>query len=298
MTDTENKEEVTEEVQAIPLAEFFESSPPNKIIEVSDLAKEIGIYPHGKGIIFATPEIKLHCDNDKCNGIRYFGCGNNKNNILYLSTESFTHYFLTYYCRNCQHTTKIFAVSAQLFENQKEGRIYKFGECPPFGPPTPSGVLKLIGTDKDLFLAGKRAESQGMGIGAFAYYRRVVENQKNRILNKIITVSEKLNVSKATIDIIENAKKETQFSKAVNAVKDAIPQGLLIKGHNPLLLLYSALSEGLHTQTDQECLELATSVRVVLNELAERLNQALKNEDELNMAVSRIFNKNTKHHDS
>jgi hypothetical protein len=38
---------------------------------------------------------------------------------------------------------------------------------------------------------GRRAENQGMGIGAFAYYRRVVENQKNRIIAEIKRVAEK-----------------------------------------------------------------------------------------------------------
>lgn len=53
-----------------------------------------------------------------------------------------------------------------------------------------------------------------------------------------------------------------------------IPQTLLINGHNQLTLLHSALSEGLHDQTDEKCLELATSIRVVLTDLADRLGCA------------------------
>ncbi len=51
----------------------------------------------------------------------------------------------------------------------------------------------------------------------------------------------------------------------------------------------SQLSEGLHAGTDKECLELATSIRVVLTELAERISQALKDEAELNQAVARLM---------
>jgi hypothetical protein len=61
------------------------------------------------------------------------------------------------------------------------------------------------------------------------------------------------------------------------------------KGDNPLILLHSALSEGLHAQTDEQCLELAQAVRVVLAELAERIGQALKDEAELNAAISRLM---------
>jgi hypothetical protein len=73
-----------------------------------------------------------------------------------------------------------------------------------------------------------------------------------------------------------------------------MPQALLINGHNPLTLLHSALSDGLHDQTDEHCLEIASSVRVVLGELSERLSQALKDEAELNNALSKLMNVKTK----
>jgi hypothetical protein len=44
-----------------------------------------------------------------------------------------------------------------------------------------------------------------------------------------------------------------------------------------------------HAQTDERCLELAHAVRLVLAELAERLGQALKDEAELNNALSRLM---------
>jgi hypothetical protein len=49
----------------------------------------------------------------------------------------------------------------------------------------------------------------------------------------------------------------------------------------------------LHNGTDEECLELAQDIRVVLTELAERISQALKDEAELNTAVSRLMTKKT-----
>lgn len=46
-------------------------------------------------------------------------------------------------------------------------------------------MISLIGPDKELYLQGRRSESRGFGIGAFSYYRRVVENQKSRIIEEI-----------------------------------------------------------------------------------------------------------------
>jgi len=58
------------------------------------------------------------------------------------------------------------------------------------------------------------------------------------------------------------------------------------------MLLHRALSERLHAQTDEQCLELATSIRVVLTDLVERLANALKDEAELNVAVNRLLKSN------
>jgi hypothetical protein len=66
---------------------------------------------------------------------------------------------------------------------------------------------------------------------------------------------------------------------------------LLIDGHNPLTLLHTALSEGLHAQSDEDCLEFASDIRVVMTELADRISQALKDEAELKSAISRLLSR-------
>jgi hypothetical protein len=53
-------------------------------------------------------------------------------------------------------------------------------------------------------------------------------------------------------------------------------------------LYHSALREGLHAQTDEQCLEAAHDVRVVLTALVQRLNEALRDEAELNAAIERL----------
>lgn len=140
-----------------------------------------------------------------------------------------------------------------------------------------------------MFLRGRRCETQGLGVGAFSYYRRVVEHQRNRIIEEIIKVAKLVNAPQPTIAHLTDALAETQFSKSVALVKDAIPQSLLLKGHNPLTLLHEALSAGLHEESDARCLELAQAVRVVLAELSERLSQALKDEAELGEALSQLM---------
>jgi hypothetical protein len=93
---------------------------------------------------------------------------------------------------------------------------------------------------------------------------------------------------------LEEAKRQNQFSAAVEKIKQAIPQVLLINGSNPLALLHKALSEGLHAGTDDDCLEIAQDSRVVLSEFSERLYTALKDDQELKKAASRIQNRSRK----
>lgn len=283
------EDKVQEEVQYTSLAEFLESTPPNQLIHISDLAHRVsGQYSIYDG--FNAPEIQLHCDNEVCNGVRFFRCTSGKNQKL--KSNDFEFFYVNYVCSNCQENHKTFSLAAKILENlDPKGECYKFGELPTYGPPVSPKLIKMIGPDRDEFLKGRRCENQGLGVGAFIYYRRVVENQKNRILNQIIKVSEKIGADEDNIEALRGAVKETQFSKALDMAKNAIPESLLINGHSPILLLHSALSEGIHALTDEQCLEIAGSVRIVLGELSERLSQALKDEAELTRALSTLMNK-------
>jgi hypothetical protein len=282
-------EDIKEEIQYQTIAEYLESTPPNQLIHISDLSdwRSDG---YGLDNIINTPEIQLHCDHDNCNGIRFFRCISGKGK--HLKTQDYDFFYLTYLCSNCQRSQKIFSLAAKIDQDrQPQGLCYKFGEMPTYGPPVSPKLIKLIGPDRDDFLKGRRCENQGLGVGAFIYYRRVVENQKNRIIEEIIKVSEKIGAPKQKIDMLRAAVDETQFNKALDMAKDSLPEALLINGHSPILLLHKALSEGVHALTDEQCLELAGSVRVVLCELSERLSQTLKDEAELMKALSTLMNK-------
>lgn len=280
--------DIKEATTLIPLSEFLESTPPGSVTSVSSLAEHT-TYSGGNyaGHLFCAPDIQLHCPHDACNGMRFFRFSGRERSRV--PDDNWRYFYASYKCSNCQQTEKTFSLAAQRDKGDESGRCYKFGELPGYGPPTPARLMKLVGPDRELFLKGRRCENQGLGIGAFVYYRRVVEGQKNRILDEIIKVSSKLSAPAEALAKLEAAKKESRFTQALGDVKGAVPQSLLINGHNPLLLLHTALSDGLHERTDEHCLEIATSVRVVLAELAERLSQALKDEAELARALARLM---------
>jgi hypothetical protein len=281
----------TEKTIEMQLTEFLESSPPSQIVMVHDLAEFVAKSSSSRSDHIRTPELQLHCTHAMCNGLRFFRVIETYTPDLH--TMKWEYFYITYRCSNCQQVTKVFFLAAKVDSvRQSSGQVYKFGELPSFGPPTPARLIALVGPDRDDFLKGRRCEIQGLGIGAFTYYRRVVENQKNRILDEVIKVAEKLGAGVEAMAELRAARSETQFSKALSMVKAAIPQVLLINGQNPLALLHSALSEGVHDRSDEECLAIASSVRVVLGELSERMAQAMKDEAEISKALSTLMNRN------
>jgi hypothetical protein len=287
--NTTPAEDIEEQPAAMSLADFLETIAPNELRAISNLASYEFFPDSGAVTRLCTPDLQLHCPNDTCNGTRFFRCVTEKKPVL--SDTHFAYFYVRYFCSNCQKTEKTFSIAAKVDpERSASGEAYKLGESPPFGPPTPTRLIKLIGPDREEFLKGRRCENQGLGVGAFIYYRRVVENQKGRILTEIAKVAEKVGAAEHP-KTLENAIEETQFSRALSMAKDAIPQSLLINGHNPLGLLHRALSEGVHGRSDEECLEIAGSVRIVLAELSERLAQALKDEAELSKALSRLMSR-------
>ena len=173
-------------------------------------------------------------------------------------------------------------------------KVQKIGEFPQFRPHISNRVISLIEPDKKLFNKGLSSENIGLGIGAFTYYRRVVYNQWRRLLEKIKEAAIKQEVPKEIIQLIEDAEKETQFGKAVDMLKDAIPKSLYIKTHNPITLLHDATSVGLHGLADEQCLDMAGAIRTILSKLADNIHQTVKDDDQIKAALTKLHKKKEK----
>ena len=288
---SESKATVENPLPKATLAEFLEAHPPGQLVHIRDLATKKDMMQGYSDFIYnlELPVLQLHCNNERCNGTRMFRCVASQGPKL--GDKEYEMNFITYRCSNCQRESRTFALAIRRDTDLQTGICYKFGELPNFGPPTPARLIRLIQKDREIFLRGRRCENQGLGIGAFVYYRRVVENQKNQILEEIKRVMQKIGSKPESIALLDQGIAEISFQKAMQIAKDAIPESLLIDGHNPLGLLHSALSEGVHNLSDEECLDLASSIRIVLTELSERLAQALKDEAELTKAVGKLLNR-------
>jgi hypothetical protein len=260
----------------LKLKEFLENVPPYQEEEVEDLNISNSI-----STTINRPDLFIHCN--KCGGERFF---DTQSVNLYKGTKEVFNYIYT--CKNCNKEQKIYSVMGKLEKTLNSGVIQKIGEYPPYGKPTPAKLISLIGPEREVFLKGRRCENQGLGIGSYAYYRRVIESQKNRIIDQIINICNKYEKTDDLVMQLQAAKQETQFTKAIDLIKDNLPTALLVDGYNPLKLLHKALSKGIHEMDDHECLERASNIRVLLSELSIRISEILKDEKELKEAISAL----------
>jgi hypothetical protein len=246
------------------------------------------------GTIEFPSAIRVHCDHEQCGGVRLhdihrtssrFEIGNN------------FYYLISYLCTNCRISGKIFGVKAEGDRTRRLGLCTKIYQAPPFGEPIPKRLFEVIGEDnREPFLQARRAIARGLGIGAYAYYRRIVENTKFALVDTVPEVVQATQAPTEQIDLLKRAQSERQFSKAIEMLRDggAIPPVLLIDGHNPLTLLHDLLSDGIHELDDEECLERAQEAEVILCEIANKMQIALTERKAVKAALSSILNRKAK----
>lgn len=269
----------------ISFGKFLEEFPLNTAQKISGYYKdERAQYNRYRKL---APQNRLYCDGEMCEGYRRFdGKWLSPSEI---GSQELSRDFLVYRCRDCGTREKTFCILSMPYDNAGNGIAIKIGEFPELHIDLPSALPKLLGEEYRFFIKGLKCEKQGFGIGAFAYYRRVVENQKGRFLLQIANVAKRLGVSTEVIALIEAAAAEDQFSKAVDNVRDYIPSTLLIDGHNPMKLLHKALSIGLHASDDETCLQAAHSIRMVLQDLSQRIKDTLREEQGLKTAINALL---------
>ena len=126
LTDSVKKEVLQEEIPSQNMSKFLEDSPPNQEIKISDVCS---YNPADSTRVMNTPEIKLHCSHESCNGTRFFRCVSDRK--MYMGNYEYKYIYVRYICSNCQETEKIFSLRAKLDNlGASHGACYKFGELP------------------------------------------------------------------------------------------------------------------------------------------------------------------------
>jgi hypothetical protein len=172
----------------------------------------------------------------------------------------------------------------------QEHSVTKAGQYPPWNIEIRKDLTRVLGKYEKVYKKGLICESQGYGIGAYAYYRRIIEDIIDKLLDMI---PELLSGNEREIyqHALELTKQETTASDKIALVKDLLPISLRPGGVNPLNALYQALSEGLHAETDEDCMALAENIRLVLIYLVEQVALARESSKSFTEGMKKLLEK-------
>lgn len=174
-----------------------------------------------------------------------------------------------YTCAGCGQYERIFLLKF----SDKLDYVLKVGQEPPWEISIDKNLTKVLGDHADYYKKGLVCESQGYGIGAYAYYRRIIEEIIDELLDSILSLIEEKEREKYK-KALEKTKTTKVTQEKIELVKDLLPTSLRPDGMNPLSVLHDVLSEGLHGKHDEECLELAASIKETLLYLVNQIIQA------------------------
>lgn len=201
---------------------------------------------------------------------------------------------IKYQCKKCNSFVKTFFL---LFEEKKAANtevdeylivyVQKIGQYPPYSID-PESVMRSYLDDKDLALYkhGLVSESHGYGIGAFAYYRQIVENKIDDLMGDIESlagsVDEEMKAS------FQEARSKTSVAEKINLIYEYLPSKLKPGGENVLKIIYTELSNGLHNKSDDECLRYAQSIKNCLVFLIRRMEEQKAADESFHDSIKNI----------
>jgi hypothetical protein len=233
---------------------------PHKVfLETYPLYRKFKTTVPGQMSSLAKPRINMACPackssqtfamtNEYWEGYAYMNFPSNGNTVR-----------AKYLCTHCQKCIREFLIRL----SPDLTFMTKVGQWPAWEIESDPLIEQMLGAHADHYKKGLVCESQSYGIGAFSYYRRIVEEIIDSLLDEIqaLMAGEDLVRFK---EALAKTKNTIVTQEKIDLVKDLLPPILRPDGMNPLGVLHSALSEGLHAESDDKCLEQAAVVREVL----------------------------------
>lgn len=234
------------------------------------------------------PKVPINMKCSVCDSMQTFNMINSYSELFHYSNypANNTLVRLDYLCQSC----KSFHRQFNIYINETLDAVYKVGQYPEWEIKLDKNLEKTLGKHASTFRKGLVCESQGYGIGAFAYYRRITEQIIDELLDSINDLIDEANKEKYKI-ALEQTKKTRVTQEKIDLVKDLLPSILRPNNMNPLGILHSELSEGLHAETDENCLEIAAHVREILTFLVNQVIQSKASASKFTDSMKAILEK-------
>lgn len=157
-------------------------------------------------------------------------------------------------CASCRIST----LSVFILIRPEEQWVQKIGQFPePWRKPVPTAIQKALGTDFVLYQRARALISEGFGMGACAYLRRLLEDQIDPLLDMLAELEEARGSTPERIEEIARIKGGRDFAQKARTVVAVLPASLSYSGGNPLITLHSGYSAGMHGWSEEDCVAVA-----------------------------------------
>lgn len=235
---------------------------------------------------FTYPPTKFYCEHCKSeetfNGSDQFQtnrktlwnvAGNSRQNAT-RRNSMVTGWKADYMCAACKLFNYYFHLRPEQVDDESNDyetvRIMKVGQDPRFQIKIERVLRDSLGQDVAFYEKGIHSESYGFGIGAFSYYRRVIDGKITNLLDEIGKFIEE-NQKPEYQEALKNVHSSKDTKSKIDCVKHLLPTELQPNGQNPLQIIYSALSEGMHGHSEEDCLALAANLRGAMTYLLQEI---------------------------
>ena len=153
--------------------------------------------------------------------------------------------------------------------------LRKFGQWPAWSITPPKEITDALGDNLDLYRKALVCMSQGYGLAAVAYFRRIVENE----ISSLLDISEEAAVADGDEEAREAVRKARQSrvtEEKLRLVAEHVPRALRPNGVNPLSVLHDEFSRGIHALSDEDCLSVALKLRTAFDFVFKNLRMLIR----------------------
>jgi hypothetical protein len=249
------------------LRSFLETTPLYYVLRFEHPDQEVG-WPKS---------LSLHCDHELCRKVTTW--------TQHRMNPQFS--VGGYKCGLCHEREVVYwfdwnrSIKADAVSHSYVHEVRKIGQTPAWSVAVSKGIQDALNTEALPFY--KKAQiclSQNFGLGAVAYFRRVVEIITADLIDLIEQAAnlDPANPDTSALEAVAQARASHQASDRLKLVASVIPAHLKPGGKNPLAALYEVYSEGVHQLSDEEssgvALTMHASIEYLIPGLAEQLKAA------------------------
>ncbi|MDB5122680.1 MAG: hypothetical protein JWP94_809 [Mucilaginibacter sp.] len=234
------------------------------------------------------PKVPIHMQCLTCQSEQTFNMINEYHEFFhYVNVPSGdTKHRLLYRCESCKKFERLF----YIYIDRNLKYLYKIGQYPEWEIKIDKQIEKALGKHAANFKKGLVCESQAYGIGAFSYYRRITEEIIDELLESISNIIPPEDKEKYN-EALEKTKRTRVTQEKIDIIKDLLPSILRPNGINPLGVLHSELSEGIHSSSDEECLEHAEHIKNILVFLLDQIIQIKHSASAFSESMKKLLEK-------